>query len=112
MGDIQPVQPLPPGHRYYSDVFLRDRVAHHPPSSDAIIAGHALVRELFGDLLVTLNALLPEGDLKRSTLDDLIRNMQQANACIAVHQLVHGPLSPTDDCSRDRAAAFDQEVSR
>jgi len=83
--------------RYFSNDDIRNLVAHHPPTSQDVIDAHEALREHYGDLMVILNDLLPEGDLKIIAIRKAHEALQAANTCIAVTQDIHrvGPIRST-----------------
>lgn len=73
--------------KFITDDEIRNRVAHHPPTSDEIIDAHEQIRNGYGDLAIEMNNLLPEGPLKTRAINALLDGMHMANHCVAVTQL-------------------------
>lgn len=107
--------------KFYSDVQVRNWHAYHPPVSEAVRDAHEQVREMFADLNVKLNNLLPEGPDKSVALRAVRDAMMQANGCLAVAGKVYGqedtrPTLPTPDAvknlSAEEAAALVKKIDK
>lgn len=86
----------PDMNKLYKDADILNRVAHHPPSAPAIVQAHEEIRSLYGQLAIRMNNLLPEGQLKTTAIDNLLRAMQDANTCVAVEQKLYSWTVPMD----------------
>lgn len=75
--------------KFTTEAQLNEWFAHHPPSSDVIVAAHELVRTKCRDLAQVLSDLLPECPDKTVALRAVRTVMHEANACIAIEQRVH-----------------------
>lgn len=77
--------------KFTSEAQLDDWFGHHPPSSPAISGAHEEVRAACRQLAQTLSDLLPECPDKTVALRAVRTVMYEANACIAVQQLLYDP---------------------
>lgn len=62
---------------------VRNKFRHHPPSNEAVVAGHQLIRTLFEQTADMLMQILPDHPETRDALDMLDKACMQANAAMA-----------------------------
>lgn len=61
----------------------RNKFRHHPPSNQAVVAGHEFIRNAFGALNESLMQILPDDPETWAALDVLDKACMQANAAMA-----------------------------
>lgn len=86
--------------KFISDDEIRNRVAYHPPAHPEIVAAHEDIRNQYGDLAISMNALLPEGPLKTRAVNAILDAMHLANHCVAVTQDLHRDEQIVSECVR------------
>ena len=62
---------------------VREKFRHHPPTNDAVVAGHELIRNTFGNMADLLMEILPDHPETKGALDMLDKACMQANAAMA-----------------------------
>lgn len=65
--------------------------SYHRPPNYAVSSAHDAVREMFLNVALRLNEILPEGDDKVQALQGLRHAMYAANACLACNATPHYP---------------------